>query len=167
MSRFDPYGIIDTLKRHDVEYIIVGGFAGNLLGSDMVTHDIDVCYRRTPENLKKLAVALKELGAQLRGAPPGLPFILDDQTLRNGDCFTFETIGGAFDCLGTPAGTKGYDDLYVSSTVVDIGDGRLVRVCSLADLIRMKTTAGRTKDKLGLEQLYALKKLIESGAGNS
>jgi len=167
MSRFDPYVIIDTLNRRNVEYIIVGGFAGNLLGSDLVTHDIDVCYRRTPENLTKTALALKELGARLRGAPADLPFILDDRTLRNGDCFTFETVAGSFDCLGTPAGTAGYDDLFRSSTVVDIGEGRMARVCSLDDLIRMKTTAGRTKDRLGLEQLYALKKLIESGAGNS
>lgn len=167
MTRFEPYVVIDALNKNGVEYIIVGGLAASLLGSDSVTHDLDVCYRRTPENLKRLATALRQVDAHLRGAPENLPFILDARTLQNGDCFTFQTIGGAFDCLGTPAGTAGYDDLLSSSTVMDIGEGRMVRVCSLDHLIRMKEAAARLKDKIQLQQLYALKKLIESGAGNS
>jgi hypothetical protein len=163
---FQPHLIVDALERHQVEYIIVGGLAGNILGSDSITHDLDICYRREPANFKALAAALKDVEATLRGAPEGLPFILDDRTLRNGDCFTFSTIGGPFDCLGTPAGTKGYDDLYTSSWMFEL-DGRKVRVCSLNDLIRMKQAAARIKDRVQLEQLYALKKLIESGAGNS
>jgi len=163
---FRPLIVIDALEKHGVQYIIVGGLAGTLLGSDSITHDLDICYRREAANYKALAGALRDLGAQLRGAPEGLPFILDDRTIRNGDCFTFATDGGPFDCLGTPAGTKGYDDLYRSSWTADLG-GRTVRVCSLDDLIRMKQAASRIKDRVQLEQLYALKKLIESGAGNS
>jgi hypothetical protein len=165
-TTFRPHVVIDALEKHGVEYIIVGGLAGVLLGSDSITHDLDICYRRVPANYVALAAALKEIGAQLRGAPEGLPFILDDLTIRNGDCFTFATTGGPFDCLGTPAGTRGYDDLYRASWIANL-DGRTVRVCSLDDLIRMKQAASRVKDRVQLEQLYALKKLIESGDGNS
>jgi hypothetical protein len=166
MITYDPYVVIEALNRNGVEYIVIGGVAGNLLGSDVNTRDFDICYRRTPSNYPRLVAALREIGATLRGAPPGLPFILDEKTIRNGDSFTFDTTGGPFDCLGTPSGTRGYDDLFAASTVVDL-EGRPVRVCSLDDLIRMKRTAGRTKDLFALEHLDALKKLIESGGGNS
>lgn len=163
MTSFDPQLLLQTLHRHGVAYIIVGGFAGNMLGTDRVTGDLDICYRRDDPNLKALVLALRNLDASLRGAPAGLPFILDERTLKNGDCFTFITRGGSLDCLGTPAGTNGYDDLVRSSWVFDL-EGTEVRVCSLDDLIRMKKAARRAKDETDIEQLTALKKLI---AGNS
>ncbi len=66
--------------------------------------------------------------ARLRGAPAGLPFGLDAQTLANGDSFTFTTDVGSLDILATPSGTSGYDDLArtsenVSAFGVEI-DGR-------------------------------------------
>jgi hypothetical protein len=160
MTLFQPHLVLDALRRHNVQFIIIGGLAGNILGSDSITHDLDVCYKRDDANLHALARALREVGARLRGAPEGLPFILDAQTLENGDRFTFETIGGAFDCLGTPAGTKGYDDLYASTWIFELR-GNALRVCSLDDLIRMKKAADRTKDRIELEQLYVLKQLID------
>ena len=36
--------------RHGVEYIIVVGLAGNILGSDSITNDLHICYRRTSNN---------------------------------------------------------------------------------------------------------------------
>jgi len=166
MTLFQPDLIIDTLQRNNVQFIIVGGMAGNLLGSDSITHDLDICYKRDAANLQALAHALRQLDARLRGAPEGLPFILDARTLQNGDCFTFTTIGGSLDCLGTPAGTTGYADLYARSWVFNL-NGRDVQVCSLDDLIRMKKTADRSKDRVQLEQLTALKKLIESESSSS
>ncbi|MFN2239670.1 MAG: hypothetical protein ABR524_09790 [Thermoanaerobaculia bacterium] len=50
--------------------------------------DVDVVYRRSPENIAKLAAAMEPLGPSLRGAPPGLPFRLDAETIRHGLNFT-------------------------------------------------------------------------------
>jgi hypothetical protein len=63
----------EVLLRHGVEFIVIGGQAETLMGSPRVTFDTDLCYRRTPENLKNLAAALKELNPTLRGAPADLP----------------------------------------------------------------------------------------------
>lgn len=87
----------------------------------------------------------------------GIPFQLDARSIRMGDSFTFETDAGPVDCLGTPAGTMGYPDLLESSSAVDFDSDLRVFICSLDDLMRMKRTAGRPKDRVELEILSAVK----------
>lgn len=128
----------------------------------MPTRDVDICYARDDVNLERLANALRELKATLRGAPPDVPFQLDAKALKEGDHFTFSTVAGPLDCLGTPAGTSGFDDLDSAATDEEV-DGLQIRVATLEDLIRMKRAAGRTKDKLALEWLGALRDELEGG----
>jgi hypothetical protein len=78
------------LADHDVEFIVVGGQAEALMGSPRVTYDVDLCYRRSPDNLEKLATALGTLNLRLRDAPPELKFRLDAQALALGQNYTFE-----------------------------------------------------------------------------
>ncbi|OLC52294.1 MAG: hypothetical protein AUH85_17515 [Chloroflexi bacterium 13_1_40CM_4_68_4] len=157
--RFDPEAILTTLLRHDVRFVVIGGIAARVLGSPIITRDLDICYARERENLESLAAALRELGAKLRGVREAVPFRLDAKTLQNGDAFTFTTNLGDLDVLGTPTGTRGYDDLDANATPIRIGAAE-VRVVSLDDLIRMKRAAGRVKDRLALEELGALREEI-------
>ncbi len=138
--------------------------AGQLLGSPIVTYDLDVCHAHDDANLERLAGVLTSLQAELRGAPAGLPFRLDARTLRNGDSFTFSTTLGDLDILATPAGTSGFSDLAKSADRYEI-DGLSVRVASLDDLIRMKRAAGRPKDLLALEELGALRDELDRDGG--
>jgi hypothetical protein len=158
--RFDPIAVLETLERHGVRFVMIGGMAGAAYGSPSVTMDLDVCHDRRKENLERLAAALQELGAQLRGVEDDVPFVLDSATLRTGDHFTFTTRYGDVDCLGTPAGTTGYDDLARKAHQVDL-DGLSVLVASLDDLIHMKRAAGRPKDRAEVEILGALRDEIE------
>jgi hypothetical protein len=153
---FDPLMALRTLDDHRVRFVLIGGYAGALRGSPVITGDVDICYARDDENLQRLAAALQALGSRLRGAPPDVPFQLDAATLRAGDHFTFTTAAGSLDCLGTPAGTQGFADLDASATDEDL-DGLVVRVSSLDDLIRMKKAAGRPKDLIAVEWLSALR----------
>ena len=157
---FEPIPILDTLRRHNVQFVLIGGMAGSAHGSPSITRDLDVCYQREKENLERLAAALRELDAKPRGVDDEVPFLLDAMTLRAGDRFTFETKYGSFDILGTPSGTRGYDDLMESATEMDI-DGLTVAVASLDDLIAMKHAAGRPKDRVEVEILIALREEIE------
>jgi hypothetical protein len=150
--------------RHDDGFVLIGGQAAVARGSPLLTRDVDICYERDDANMERLAGALGELKATLRGAPPDLPFRLDAAALKAGDFFTFDTVDGALDCLGTPAGTGGFKDLDQEATELDLG-GFTVRVASLDDLIRMKRAAGRTKDLLGLEWLGALRDEIQGSSG--
>jgi len=150
-----------VLTAHSVEFIVVGGQAEALMGSARVTYDVDLCYRRTPDNLERLATALGTLKLTLRGAPPELKFRLDAQALALGQNYTFEVDGEyPLDFLGylEPIGT--YEDLLPHAEIVSIG-GHATRVIGLDDLIRIKRYLGRPKDKESLLQLEAVKRLRE------
>lgn len=157
---FEPVRLLEVLQAHHVQFIVIGGLAGNAYGSSLSTFDLDICYERSSSNLEALATVLLTLNARLRGAPPDLPFRLDVRTLRNGDHFTFTTDAGDLDCLGTPAGTEGYDDLLRGAVEMDIA-GVQVNVASLDDLMRMKRASNRPKDRFALEILGALRDEID------
>jgi hypothetical protein len=161
-SAFDPLRAFRTLDRHDVRFVVIGGVGARLHGSPTVTNDTDICYKRSPENLEKLAAALHDLGATLRGVEEDVPFLLDAKTLAAGDHFTFRTRAGSFDCLGTPAGVGGFDELADRAIPFDV-DGLTVLVASIDDLIRMKRAAGRPKDLIEIEVLGAVQAEIEGG----
>lgn len=158
--QFQPARALATLVRHNVQFIVIGGLGGNLHGSPSVTNDVDICYAREQENFERLAAALKELGARLRGAPEDIPFILDAKTLKMGDHFTFSTDAGPLDCLGTPEGVSGFDELRRNALEVEF-EGLPLLVASLDDIIRMKSAAGRPKDLIEIEVLGALQEEID------
>ena len=156
MSDFDPRRILETLTRHGVKFVVIGGIAGRLWGSTTVTNDLDICYARDKANLQVLAMALEALKAKLRGADRDLPFKPDAATLKNDDSFTFTTAAGNLDIVGTPAGSRGYESLARTATPMDIG-GLEVAVASIEDLLLMKRAAGRPKDLIEVEVLAAVR----------
>lgn len=160
---FDPLGILRLLQAERVEFVLIGGLAGNAFGSTVATVDLDICYRRTEENTQRLASALRRLDARLRGVDEDVPFLLDARTLAAGDSFTFTTELGDLDIIGHPAGTEGYEDLSDRAIEIDL-DGLNVLVADLDDQIRMKKASGRGKDLAHLHVLVALKEELEGQA---
>lgn len=160
-TRFDPVGLLRVLSVHDVRFVLIGGLAARAWGTPVITQDVDICYARDRQNLERLAAALGELGATLRGAPPDLPFRLDAATLRAGDHFTFQTLLGPLDCLGAPSGASGFEALAHTSGEIDV-NGVSVKVASIDELIRMKRAAGRPKDLRALEELGAVRDELEA-----
>jgi hypothetical protein len=157
-AKLDLSRVLELFERHHVEYLVIGGQAAILHGSPQFTHDTDLCYRRTPENLQRLAGALKEIHPTLRGAPPDLPFVLDAQSLALGSNFTFNTDFGPLDLLGWVEPHGSYDDLVVRAEVYQMATGP-VKVIGLDDLIAVKKHIRRPKDQVGLFQLEAIKKM--------
>jgi predicted nucleotidyltransferase len=160
------FDILRTLNEHGVRYVLIGGLAAIMWGSDSITHDVDVCYDRNEENLKALIRALRSLEAHLRGWPAGVPEIIDERAFRLGDTMTFVTKFGDFDCLGTPSGTDGYSELLQHAKAMEVEEGVSVLVASIDDIILMKRTAGRVKDLNVVEGLKLLKEL-RAGADNN
>jgi hypothetical protein len=154
-AEYDPAPVLETLARHGVDFVLVGGLAAMALGSAYPTGDIDIAYARDRPNLERLATALDELGATLRGAPPGLPFVPDADTLGRGLNFTFATRFGAVDILGEPSGAPPYHELRRAGTE-QVLSGHPVRVASIDHLIAMKEAAGRPKDKLHATELRVI-----------
>lgn len=157
----DPRPIFEVLVRHGVDFVVIGGLAGTARGSAYVTYDVDVAYERSAENLERLAAALVELGATLRGAPSGQPFFPDAETLRAGLNFTFDTRFGSLDVLGEPAGAPRYEELRDSGTL-EATWGLSIRVASLDHLIAMKEAAGRDKDRLHASEYRVISDLLRA-----
>ena len=80
--------LLRTLVDHGVEFIIVGGAAATAHGSARLTQDLDLVYARDLQNLERLADCLAPHEPYLRGAPEGLPFVLDAATLAAGFNFS-------------------------------------------------------------------------------
>jgi hypothetical protein len=162
-NEFEFRGLLELLARYDARFLVIGGVALGLHGSDYTTKDLDIAYARDTGNLKTLVAALAAQHPHLRGAPEDVPFIWDDRTLRNGLNFTLRTDRGDIDLLGEPAGMDSFDQVWARATVFDLG-GFQVRVASIDDLIAMKVAAGRPKDLTHVMELKALKKVLEEEA---
>lgn len=133
----DLAGLIRTLANGGVECIVAGGVAANLLGSARTTVDLDVIYRRSDDNIHRLVASLEPLHPYLRGAPPGLPFVFDVDTVRRGLNFTLTTDLGALDLLGEITGGGTYDALAAESLAAP-ELGASVRCLTLERLIATK-----------------------------
>ncbi len=151
----DAHRILALLNEHEVDFVVIGGTAGLSHGSAYPTYDLDVAYERGSANIVRLVRALREMDVTLAGGPADFPLRLDEMTIDNGSNFTFETRFGRFDVLAHVAGISSYADLRAASRVERIA-GLDVRVASIDHLISMKRAAGRTKDRLMLEEYIVI-----------
>jgi hypothetical protein len=153
---FDPEMLTKKLLEHGVDFVVIGGVAATLHGSPVVTTDLDIAYERTADNLDRLAAALQEINARLRGVEEHLPFVPDARTLKSGSNFAFSTDLGDLDCLGWAAGRTSYDELRRGAVEMRLGRHTIL-AASIDDLIAMKEAAGRDKDQYGVMHLRAVK----------
>ena len=149
--------LVTALVQARVDFVIVGGIALVLHGSARITRDLDICYDRQRENLKRLARALKPFQPTLRGAPAELRFTLDWQTLESGLNFTLTTTAGDIDLLGAITGIGPYAVVARFGQKMEIYD-REVRVLSLEGLERAKRAAGRPRDVLDLADILEIRR---------
>jgi predicted nucleotidyltransferase len=150
--------LLRSLSENAVDFVVVGGVAATIHGSARLTSDLDILYGRSPANLERLVTALAPLHPYLRGAPPGLPFRFDAQTLKSGLNFTFTTDAGPLDCLGEMTGVGGYD--AVANRTIDVTlFGIRCRCIDLDTLLAAKRAAGRAKDLEVIAELEAIRDL--------
>ena len=153
----DFSALLRILTENKVEFIIVGGAAATALGSARLTFDLDIVYKRSKENIERIVNALQPITPYLRGAPPGLPFSWDVQTVQRGLNFTLTTTLGPLDILGEIAGGGGYDQLRPKTITVEIFGTECLSL-NLESLIQVKRAAGRPKD---LEVVAELERIRE------
>jgi hypothetical protein len=150
---FDPLGLLATLDRHRVAYIVVGGLARVIQGTDEVTNGTDIVPSTKPDNLRKLFAALADMGAA-------------DVELTATEPIVVETTHGVLGIVPIPAGTRGYEDLRRAATREPLGRGLRPAVASKGDLARMLSALGREEHAAKLRQLRLLLELEhELGVG--
>ena len=152
--------LLQVLSAAEVEFIVVGGVAAFAHGASRLTQDLDVVYRRTPENLERIVLALAPHKPYPRGAPDGLPFRWDRRTLELGTNFTLRTDFGYVDLLGEITAGGMFEELLKHAIRLDIHGSCLC--LDLVELIRVKRAAGRAKDFEAVAELDALREERDS-----
>ncbi len=132
MRHIEP--ALKSLTERGVEFVIIGGVAVIAHGAPYSTFDLDFCYSRTSENLKRIVSAFAPFKPRPRGFPEDLPFVWDERTLRTGMNFTLETDIGDIDLLGEVAGVGSYIEVFADSIILKLF-GNEARVLSLDNLI--------------------------------
>jgi NAD(P)-dependent dehydrogenase (short-subunit alcohol dehydrogenase family) len=145
-----------------VEFVAIGGISASLHGSARVTFDLDICFSRSPQNLRRLAEALAAFHPRPRGFPPERPFVWDERTLNNGTVFTLDTDVGPIDLLAEVAGIGAYADAKARSVTAE-AFGRQFATLNLPGLIAAKRAAGRDKDLEAIKELESLLEAQEPG----
>ena len=157
--RFDPLGLLATLDRHRVAYIVVGAFGRVVQGAEEVTRGVDIVPSPKPDNVARLEAALEELeAATADGQAASLDANGDDAVL------TLSTNRGELKVVQQPEGTRGYEDLRRAATREPLGRGIRPSVASVDDLARMLAALGREDDQQKLRDLRRLAEL-ELGRG--
>lgn len=153
----DPEAILETLGRHRVAFVVVGGYALELWDVAVPpTMDVDITPERSRVNLRRLAIALDELGARIRvtgSDPVAVPGGLTAEMLAEVTVLNLVTRHGPLDITVVPAGTGGYPDLAARAITVEVGDTR-VELAHLEDVARSKEAAGRPKDIMVLPAIW-------------
>ncbi len=154
VAEFDGPALLEVLVRHQVAFVLIGGFAAVVHGSPVPTRDVDITPETSPENLNRLSAALKDLDARVRSedAPEGLAFSHDARSLASAETWNLSTRHGDLDISMVPSGTAGYDDLRRDAVEVVVR-GTPIRIASLADVVRSKDAANRDKDRRALPVL--------------
>lgn len=164
-AEFEPARALETLDRHGVDYVLVGGLGARAHGATRPTGDIDLVPGGDAGNLGRLAAALLELNARLRVGGMSddearqLPVQLDAETLRSFGSSTWMTDAGPIDVLRDLRDRQGrdvaFDELISRGVDQQIG-AVVVHVAALDDIIASKEHANRAKDREALPELRNL-----------
>lgn len=146
------------LRLHDagIDFVLVGGYAAMLHGSSLLTRDLDVCARLTPDAIEKLRAAFRDLHPRHRMTLPQASFLEEPEagaTLQN---LYLNTDLGTLDLLGSITGVGDYDRVAGNAVEIDLL-GRRMRAISLDDLIAAKEALGRDKDLIVAKELRAIR----------
>jgi hypothetical protein len=147
--------MVTGLVTAGVPFVVVGGVAASAQGSSRVTDDLDICYDTAPQALAALAALLAKWNAYPRGVEPGLPFIMDVQTLRAAPMMTLETSEGHLDVMDHVDGVGNYAACLAESEEITVPSTRF-RALALDALIRAKRATGRRKDRDHLIELETI-----------
>jgi hypothetical protein len=156
-----PSQLLQRLADSRVDFVVVGGFAGVIHGSALVTRDPDICAALTPENIERLRATLKDLNPHDRMTPQKLSFL---QVPEPGVSLTnlhLQTDWGVVDILSSVTGLGDFESVKANSETFEIA-GKKFRLISLPDLVLAKESLGREKDMLASKELRAIAAMREA-----
>ena len=159
MSR-DFLNLLERLVNADVDFVIIGGFAGIVYGCTYVNQDIDICCDFSPSTLLGLQRAISDLHPVHRMTPKRKKLQLTEQTCVQFKDLYLDTDIGQLDCLSFIDGLGDYNQVKGESELIEVEEMKM-RVLSLDALIKAKKSMSRPRDKEAVLQLEAIRKLTK------
>jgi len=151
--------LLQRLQEQHVEFVIIGGVCGLLHGVSLVTLDLDICCRFTPENLRRIEAAVKDLHPRHRLAVNKLSLEFTDEFCSRLKNMCLQTDLGIVDCLGEVSGIGDYDACLRRSIVHEMSYGRF-RILDIDAIIAAKEAMARDKDLAAVKQLRGIKEKL-------
>ncbi len=149
-------GLVRRLIQNDVSFVLVGGMAGTIYGSSLVTEDVDICAPLVLSNIARLLSALDGLERRWRMLPKRPPLTTVADELVGYKKLYLTTTVGQLDVLTEIAGIGEYDTVARRSETVHLSE-RTIRVLSIDALITSRKALNRPKDLPGIAQLEAIR----------
>ncbi len=154
--------LLERLITHNVDFVLIGGFAASVHGCTMVTQDIDICAAITEEEVAKLREALKDLHPKHRMNPNAKHSFLEYPTeIKGTNNIYLETDLGVLDILSQTQPAGSFAEIKSRSFEIPLY-GRKCRVISIDDLITVKEKMNRPKDQQAVRELRLIKQKSES-----
>jgi hypothetical protein len=156
---FDPYAILQELDRVKTGFVLIGGLARVIQGSDELTEGLDIAPSLNKESLRRLGRALESLNAR---RVDGQPLDVTDLDPKREPVIELTSDAGLIKIVPEPAGTRGYEDLRFRANRERLGHGVSPSVASPGDLVRMMEALDRQPDPLVLETMRRVLELERS-----
>lgn len=135
---------LKLLNAHEVEYLLIGGYAVGYHGYPRATADMDIWIAMSPANAEKIIAVLKEFGFDLPDLSPEL-FLKEWQIIRLG-------VPPVRIEIATTISGVNFSECY-AERISDMLDGVEVNIISLKHIKINKKASGRHQDLADLENL--------------
>jgi predicted nucleotidyltransferase len=136
--------LLQLLEKNKAEYVIIGGYAVAFHGYPRFTKDIDIFFRNSPENIRKVIAALVKFGFP----ESDLPYSLFSET---GNIIQFGVSPLRVDIINEIDGVS-FDEAFNDSVRGKYGSVE-VNFIGRAQLIKNKKKSGRPQDIVDAEKL--------------
>jgi hypothetical protein len=142
---FDELHVVRAFLDAGVRFLVAGGRATQFHGHSRTTRDLDLLVETSPEGVKKLTAALKNLGVKVD--PAQFENLSEDRPAKGAVCRY------PVEFMTAIKGVR-FLDAWANGVQTTSADGLVFRVLSKPHLILSKTNTGRlldTHDVLALQ----------------
>jgi hypothetical protein len=154
----DPRHALCALASAGVRFVLIGGWAGTLHGSNYATDTIEILVEPSSANHERLDKALRTFAVQ-----PGTDSLSTSAGPGGRRPGGSET-SAPFVCRDSLPNGASYSEMHGRATIMDVGHCQ-VAVASLDDLVDIQQRGQEPSDRILLEDLRELRALLREGMG--
>ncbi|WP_395044710.1 hypothetical protein [Flavobacterium sp.] len=148
LFNIDFLDFLELLDKHNVDYLLVGGYAVILHGFGRSTGDLDLWINKNSENYNKLQQVYNDFGAPI--------FSIEDFESEKFDVWSIGVEPRKIEILTKVSGLN-FGESLTNCKWLELEKFKVPYI-DFDDLIKNKKSTGRLKDLLDIEQLSKNKK---------